>query len=443
MRQRGIALTLLLVGGMALAGCGSAASPSPSASESTAPSESAAAAGECPTAAQGQSIEMWSPLTGPDGQFMTELAAKFTSENSMGITVTHVPQPDYVQKLNAAAAANQLPAATVVRVINVGELAARNVLKPYTGEGLALVDSLGADEPENAWVRGVYKDQRYSVPLDIHPLVMYYNKDMFKAAGLADPGSTPLTGAEFTAALDKLVASGVSKPIAIGNAFNGATLFQTLIRQFGGELATDDGKTVTFNSEAGVKALTALNDLRKKYSDDIAGAGDPEVGAFKQGQAAIVIHGPWHISDLQKLPFVGFAPVPQWGDQYAVWAGSHQVGITTADPAKQAAVACWVKWLSDNSIDWAKAGQVPTRNSIRADANLATVAAPIAAVAPVVDKAIILPQVPEIEGALWGQFGPVVDAVFAGEATDIKKALDDAAAASQQIVDENAQKYAN
>jgi hypothetical protein len=63
-------------------------------------------------------------------------------------------------------------------------------------------------------------------------------------------------------------------------------------------------------------------------------------------------------------------------------------------------------------------------------------------VAAVVDHAIILPQVPELEGALWPQgFGPVVDGVLMGEIDDVGAALEQAASQSQQIVDENIERY--
>lgn len=436
------AMLLVLVSLLAACGpSGATQTPRPSPSPVGGGSPSPETGGECPAAAQGKTVDMWSPLTGPDGQTMTELAERFSRENSLGITVNHVAQPEYVQKLNAAAAAKQLPAMTVVRVINVGELAARNVLKPFSSEALAVLGSdFAADFPENVWIRGEYRGERYSVPLDIHPLVMYYNKEMFQAAGVPEPGTEPLQRADFEALLEKLQASGV-QPIAIGTAFQGATLFQTFIRQFGGALTNEEGTQVTYNSEAGVRALEYVRDLKAKYSPDISGAGDPEVGVFKQARAAIVIHGPWHIADLQRLDFVGFAPVPQVGQEYAVWAGSHQLALTTDDPATQAAAACWIKWLSDNSVEWAKAGQVPARNSVRTSPDLAQKAPPIATVAGIVDRAIILPQVPELEGALWGQFGPAVDAVLMGETTDIKGALDQAAAQSQQIIDENKERY--
>jgi multiple sugar transport system substrate-binding protein len=397
---------------------------------------------ECPSSAEGQSIQMWSPLTGPDGETMTALAEQFSTENELGISVEHVAQPEYVQKLNAAAAADELPAMTVVRVINVGELAARNVLRPFTEETMAILgEDFGSDFPENVWVRGEYQGERYSIPLDIHTLVMYYNTDLFEAAGVEEPGTEPLSREAFEAALSDLEESGV-QPIAIGTAFQGATLFQSLITQFGGALTNEEGTEVTYASDAGVQALEYVNELKQQYSPDISGANDPEVAFFKQGGAAIVIHGPWHIADLSQLDFVGFAPFPQIGDEHAVWAGSHQLGLTTDDPAQQAAAACWIKWLSDNSVHWAAAGQIPARNTARESAELAEVAEPISRVAAVVDHAIILPQVPELEGALWPQgFGPVVDGVLMGEIDDVGAALEQAASQSQQIVDENIERY--
>jgi multiple sugar transport system substrate-binding protein len=169
----------------------------------------------------------------------------------------------------------------------------------------------------------------------------------------------------------------------------------------------------------------------------VSGTGDPEVNVFKQGNVGMTFHGPWWISDLQKLDFVGFAPLPTIGDQPATWGGSHQLGLTTDDPTTQAAAAVWIKWLSDNSMEWAKAGQVPARQSVRDDPALAEAAAPISSVAESANIVVILPQVPALEPALWDQFGAVIDGYLAGDVTDAKAALDEANAKSQQVMDEN------
>lgn len=397
---------------------------------------------ECPAGVEGQTLEMWSPFTGPDGDEMTALADRFSSENTCGITVAHVAQPEYVQKLEAAAAAGQLPAMTAVRAINVAQLAARNVLKPFSDEAMAVFgEEMAGDFPEDLWNVGTFNGERYSFPIDVHPLVMFYNKDMLAAAGVEEPGTEPWTPEQFEDALAKLEASGVT-PLSLGTNFQAEALWQALIRQYGGSLTDEEGKTATYNSEAGVQALEKIKELRDKYTPDVSGTGDPEVNVFKAGDAAIVFHGPWWISDLSKLDFVGFAPLPTIGDQPATWGGSHQIAFTTDDPATQAAGAVWIKWLSDNSMEWAKAGQVPARQSIRDDPALADTAAPISRVAESANIVVLLAQQPALEPALWDQFGPVINGYLAGDVTDAQAALDEAAAKSQQVMDENASIFA-
>lgn len=439
----------LVIMSLLLSACGSqpTATQPPAATQAPAgqsPAETQApASGDnaCPAGVEGAVLEMWSPFTGPDGDEMTALAERFSQENPCGVTVTHIAQPEYVQKLEAAAAAGQLPAMTAVRAINVAQLAARNVLKPFSNEAMAVFgEEIAGDLPEDLWNVGLYKEERYSFPLDVHPLVMFYNKELFAAAGIEEPGSEPWTREQFEDALSKLEASGVT-PLSLGTAFQGAALWQALIRQYGGSLTDEAGTTATYNSEAGVQALERIKELRDKYTPEISGGGDPEVNVFKQGDVGMTFHGPWWISDLQKLEFVGFAPLPTLGNQPATWGGSHQLGFTTDDPTTQAAGALWIKWLSDNSMEWAKAGQVPARQSVRNDPALAEAAFPISRVAESANIVVILAQVPALEPALWDHFGPVVDAYLAGDVADPKAALDEAARKSQQVMDENVSIY--
>jgi multiple sugar transport system substrate-binding protein len=392
---------------------------------------------ECPAGVEGMALEMWSPFTGPDGDEMTALADRFSSENPCGVTVTHVAQPEYVQKLEAGAAAGQLPAMTAVRAINVAQLAARNVLKPFSAEAIAVFgDEIASDFPEDLWNVGMYNGERYSFPLDVHPLVMFYNKDLFAAAGIEEPGTEPWTREQFEDALAKLEESGAT-PLSLGTAFQAAALWQALIRQYGGSLTDEAGTTATYNSEAAVQALERIKELRDKYTPEVSGSGDPEVNVFKQGNVGMTFHGPWWISDLQQLDYVGFAPLPTLGDQPATWGGSHQLAFTTDDPTTQAAGAVWINWLSENSMEWAKAGQVPARQSVRDDPALADTAAPISSVVESANIVVILPQVPALEPALWDQFGPVIDAYLAGDVADPAAALEEANAKSQQVIDEN------
>jgi multiple sugar transport system substrate-binding protein len=331
---------------------------------------------------------------------------------------------------------------SIIHYENLAELAIRGVAKPWTADVTATMGDIESDFPAELWAAGEYNGERYLLPLDVHPLVLYYNKDMFSAAGLPEPGTTPMSKADFENAIETLNKDGVAG-ISIGTGFQTSAWFQALIRQFGGTMANEDGTAATYNSDAGVQALQYIADLRSKYSPGPSGAGDPEVKVFQQGQAAMVIHGPWHITDMEKLGFVGYAPMPQIGDEYAVWGGSHEMVLTTDDPAKAAAAGCWMAWLSENSLEWAKAGQVPIRESVRNNPELATQAAPIAAVAESAASVSVWPQVPGIVGALWGEGSEqAINAVLLGQKTDLKAALDEAAVQTDKILADNAIKYA-
>jgi multiple sugar transport system substrate-binding protein len=371
---------------------------------------------------------------------MTQLAQQFSQ--SSGVTVNHVPQPQYLEKLETAAAGQTLPEMTVIRATDIALMAARNIIKPMRADMLTAVggEAIAAQFPEQVWNIGAYQDQRYAVPLDVHPIVLYYNKDLVAAAGVTIPEDRPMTRDEFEAAVDALNKDGVAG-IAIGTLGNGQMLFEMLLHQFGGQLANEDGTEATYNSGQGVEALTYLRDLKQKTSPTTSGQGSPEVTQFQQGKAAMVMHGPWHIGNLSKLPFTGYAQAPQIGDAFAVWGNSHQLAVATDDPAKQAAAGCWIGWLSQNSAQWATAGQVPAREDARM--TLPDAAAPVRAFASEIEAVIMPPNIAGFSSAVGGTegFGRAVDPVLLGDQSDVQAALDAAAQRSTQLLQQNAQTY--
>ena len=79
---------------------------------------------------------------------------------------------------------------TILRAINAGEMAARPISCVMSAEMLATIGDVKSDFPTQFWTAGDYKGQQsYTIPLDAQALVLYYNKDMFKAAGLPMPSS--------------------------------------------------------------------------------------------------------------------------------------------------------------------------------------------------------------------------------------------------------------
>ena len=160
-----------------------------------------------------------------------------------------------------------------------------------------------------------YSGKVYGVPLFRGQSALYYNLDMFKAAGLTNP---PATMEEFDSYAEKLTqrdangnptVSGWSMRLS-GGGQGIAEKFWIILFQYGGQVLepTADGKwRANFANEAGHKTLAQyLNNLYKSKTVTIAMPADAE--AFEREQTAMFIRESWVIGDIaQKAPDLNYA----------------------------------------------------------------------------------------------------------------------------------------
>ena len=110
-----------------------------------------------------------------------------------------------------------------------------------------------ATSPPRSGGPGIYKDKRYGIPLDVHTLAMYYNKDHFEKAGIIRRAHRRRKPS--TTRCKKLQAAGIKYPFWMPNQWPAHLMFLSLLWQFGGEPYAEDGSEATYDDEAGVKAL--------------------------------------------------------------------------------------------------------------------------------------------------------------------------------------------
>lgn len=385
-------------------------------------------------------LQYWNPFTGPDGPFMGQLVDQFNSANpNIQVTMNTIPGGEYGTQLGTAAASDTLPDVAVIWADQVATFAFRNVFRPMDD----LVEQMGLsgeDFPEAVWAAGEVNGQRYAVPLDIHPMTMFYNADLLEAAGLEGP---PQTGEEFAQAAAALTTDD-SKGFMITSGFPVRQIFEMLLHQFGGSAFSEDGSEVTWNSEAGVRALQWMKDAQAQYSEPNLEV-DAELNAFRIGNVGMIWNGIWQTSNMtgDAVEFRGMATaVPQIGEQPAVWAGSHQLALPVhqePDECRDAAAGMFIQYLLDNSVEWAKAGQIPASNAVRSSEEFLAVE-PQASIAPSVESAFFPPSVPGITDA-YVALDEAIGSVMAGTSTDIQQALDDAAARGNEILEQNRNTY--
>ncbi len=323
------------------------------------------------------SIDFWYGMTGPDGAYIKNIVEAFTKANpDVAVTPTAYAWATLWTKLDAAYAAGNPPQVVAFHIQEVAPYNSKGMLEPIGSKLAALgfkKDIYLPSMVESGQIGG----EQYSLPIDVHPIAMYYNTDMFKAAGL-NPNMPPKTYADLVKYAQKLTKSdksqyGVGLEQKNDIQFYG---FMSFFYQWGGKLVSDDNKKAMFDGEPARKALGQLHDLIWKYKVTPLGEEDAR-GDFRNRTNAIVFSGPWDNALEGGFPSVQglhyrTAPVPLFGTTPATWKSSHQVAvIKQRDQSKVAPAVRLVKFASENSIIWNQSGMVPVLKAAATDPRLA------------------------------------------------------------------------
>ena len=388
------------------------------------------------------SLNFWNGFTGGDGPIMKKLVQQFTSEHSnIKVTMNTMQWADYYAKLPSAVAAGKGPEIAIMHVDSVATNAARRVIQPLDDVATALSLSENDFAPV-PWQAGLYQDKRYAIPLDVHPLGFFYNKKVMEKGGL-DPEKPPTNADEYGAALETLKGKGVQGHWATPFPFTGSMTVQSLLWQFGGELFSADASAATWADEPGVKAMTWFVDLVKNNYSPGKIAQDADIVALQNGKNAFNWNGIWTLNTLAGDKDVewGVAVLPNIGGKPAAWAGSHQFVLPTMktpDQNKSLAARVFLNWISQQSLEWAKAGQVPARNEVRESAEFKALTGQ-ATLAAQINDLHFPPPVPGIGDAMQEWEKALNEAVLGTKQP--AAALSDAAGRANKILAANKQKY--
>jgi multiple sugar transport system substrate-binding protein len=384
-------------------------------------------------------LSYWNGFTGGDGPFMKQMVADFMKENpKITIKANTVEWAQYYQRMPAAVTADKGPDVGVMHVDQLATNAVRKIIVPVDDLASALGLSQNDFTPE-VWQAAIYKGVRYGIPLDVHSLGMFYNTDQFTKAKISE---APKDKAGFEDALDKLKGAGFANPFWMPSRWPAHLMFLSLLWQNGGEPYTADGSRASFDSEQGIAALSWMVDMIKRGYSPKNVAQDSQYVAFKNAKVPVTWDGIWQINDVKaaKLPFA-LAPIPQIGQQNAVWANSHHFYISkqsATDQNKMQASKVFIDWISRKSADWAGAGMVPARKSVRESAEVQeTTQAPIAAQ---IAQMKFLPPVPGL-GDVQAQTLEIAVAEAALLRTPPAQVLKDYAAKATKLMQANQKKF--
>ena len=211
-------------------------------------------------------------VSGPLNKLMTDMVNDFNGSHP-GTHVEPVFAGNYVEAMAKAMTAVMGGTPPDLAVLDTPELFSlldRDAIRP--------LDDLIAQSGGQAWLDDFYgalllnaraNGHIYSIPWQRSTPIFYYNRDMFRKAGL-DPSRAPKTWTELVEFAQKLTIRdgsgnvtqwGVEAPVADTSPW----VFQGFLIEAGAKFFDPNGKWVKFNSPEAVRALQFILDLQNKY----------------------------------------------------------------------------------------------------------------------------------------------------------------------------------
>ncbi|MFF0742670.1 extracellular solute-binding protein [Streptomyces sp. NPDC004111] len=352
-------------------------------------------------------VTWWDTSTvGSEDKVFKKIAEDFTKKHpKVTVKYVNVPFGDAQNKFkNAAQAGSGAPDVIRSEVAWTPDFADLGYLAPL--DGTTALKNEG-DFLKQAAASTKYKDKTYAVPQVIDSMGIFYNKKMLKDAGVEVPG----TIADLKTAAKKIK----EKTGKTGMYLRGddAYWFLSFLYGEGGDLVDAKNKKITIDNAAGVKAMNVAKDLVTSGAakTDATDGFDNMQKAFKSGDVAMMINGPWAIADtyagdqFKDKSNLGIAPVPAGSVKQGAPQGGHNLAVYAGSKNLDASYA-FVDYMSSPEVQaqvTKELNLLPTRTSVYAQPDVAKNEI-VTFFKPVVEKAVERPWIPET-GSL---FAPLV-----------------------------------
>lgn len=310
-------------------------------------------------AAEKKTVEFWSyvPLDNPGLYLYID---KFNqSQDKINIEAKFIPFAEFKKQLTVALVGGTPPDCVLV---DNPDFAAYIAMGAFEALDDRIADwEYGKDDfYPGPWASATWEGKQYGIPFETNTLVLFYNVDMFKKAGL-DPDKPPTTWEELNQYAEKLTKDGVYGLSVCAMASEEGT-FQWL--PF---LQQNGGNVFNLDSPEAIEALQLWVDWVKNgyVSKEIVNM-DQWSGVrpqFQNENAAMMVNGPWCIVPIRdEVPNLNWrlAVLPGRVKQASAMGG---VNIGIVKGAKNADAAWqFIKWLyAPERIAefWQKFGTLP------------------------------------------------------------------------------------
>lgn len=283
-------------------------------------------------------VEVWDyEGQGVSNEAMEAAVKSFEAENpDLKIKRTSFAFGDLSKSIIQGGVGGQIPDVAIIDNVDNQNFASLGLLKDITSE----VSSMQSEYYEGPWSSTQLNGKTYGLPMNSNNLALFYNKTLFEQAGIANP---PSTWDELAATAKKLATDG-KMGLAVSGVKNEQGTFQVLpfVWQAGGDI--DE------YAKYGGEALTFLKNMIDdgSMSSAVANYSQEDVRTqFTTGQTAMMVNGPWEISNLSDVDFEwGVAPLPK-AQRAATGLGGENIVAFEGAKNPEGALK-FVKWMASN-----------------------------------------------------------------------------------------------
>jgi len=305
---------------------------------------------------------------------LTPWAEQFTAETGIGVDIQSFPFRDLLQtiEVRGSAQADDVDAIFVDAPL-VPSYAVRGLIRPMT-------PYLANDDPSMIWASAAidaasWDGEIWAPPLNNSSQVMYYNKNLLAAAGVAEPSAEEANRATW-----EEVAAGAQKIADGDNGVWGLT-FDQVSRYYqlqalpesagGGSGVSEDGLSVQgmLTNDGWMKAAQFYYDTFNTWNISPKGVTpDQTAELFASGKVGYFVGGHWNVSGFQDAGVnFGMALHPYFeGGKPVTGTNSWHIGVWkhSKNPDAAAALVRFLTASPEVALDYTeKHGQLPAHNT--------------------------------------------------------------------------------
>lgn len=305
-------------------------------------------------------LTIWETYNDEEHPVFKEVVAQFEEAHpDVTVDVVRLPFAGAEPKIQTALTTRTEPDIARVDVSFLAKLAHKNALLRLDDR---IPDDFLADLLPVALASCRYRDGLWGLPDQTNGLCLFYNKELFRKAGL-DPERPPATWGELIEHGKRLTnrEEGVFG-IGLSNSLWWSLPF---FYTHGATLLSDDGTRCVLNSPEGVEAFRLKVDMYGKHGIEggawRAGGIVHDLG-FQNGRYAMILNGPWAVESLKRTGIdfgVGLIPAGPSGTHTNVGGNDLVVFRSTKNPEIAAEFLMFVASEQTQRMWCSRLGQIP------------------------------------------------------------------------------------